>query len=83
MTRKVVVRYRRCPKCKKKLEGAPLYVEQTYSTQVKQCLNPLTGEVDDDVDMITSGYADLYDFVSNMLVPTGKPKIIGCNYCIK
>ena len=77
-------RYRKCPKCKRKLEeDNTLYVTQRYATEVTQWMSPVTGEVDDDVDTIASGYTDVWDFITNMVVPIGKPKILGCDRCIK
>lgn len=65
----------KCPKCKKKCEE--LYIQQEFTTSVLGTKYP-NGKIDYDLD---AGYSQLWDWLDNMLMEKGKPKIVGCNEC--
>lgn len=68
----------KCPRCHKKV------VEVIGHTTFEVVI--LTTKTDDkmeyDMDELTSGYNDLYDWLENMLVET-KFKAEGCKHCLK
>lgn len=71
----------KCPKCKQQLElGDFLYAKQKYVTDTTVQIDPKTKKIID--DDLCGGYNDLIEFIDNMLIKEGKPKILGCSCCM-
>jgi hypothetical protein len=67
----------KCPKCKKEVEE--IYIEQEFTTTIKGVKNKKG--IGYDYDRF-AGYSLLNEWLDNMLVEKGKPKILGCENCI-
>lgn len=69
---------KKCKKCGNK-NPKELYYETHFSGQFKVATDGFGNN--DDIDF--GGYSMLNDFLDNMLVETGKRKLLGCDKCLK
>jgi hypothetical protein len=67
----------KCPKCKSEVQK--IYIEQRFVTFIRGEQNEKGEQFFDDME---AGYTQLGDWLDNMLTPSGRPKILGCEKCI-
>ena len=73
-----------CRKCKSKIgDDNWLIVSMSLQAEVLLPVNPKTGIPEEDPENITNGCTSAEEFINEMLTPNGKPKIMGCEHCIK
>jgi len=67
----------KCPKCKKEVKK--VYIRQEFSAFT---LGTMDEQGKKEFGDLEAGYSQLGDWLDNMLMEKGRPKITGCENCI-